>query len=124
VPHDELSLGVHITRTVDGELWLGPDAKYVARKDDYEADRRPVAEFLPSAQKLCPSLQLEDLRLGQSGIRPKLCRAGEPVCDFVVEPQPDDGRIMHLVGIESPGLTASPAIARLVAESIERSGVL
>lgn len=117
----KISLGVHLTRTVDGELWVGPDAKYVDAKDDYENGRRPVAEFLEPARRLCPALELADLRLGQAGLRPKSYGPGEPVRDYLIERQRDQPRIVHLVGIESPGLTASPAIARYVADLLDGS---
>jgi L-2-hydroxyglutarate oxidase LhgO len=111
-----IHLEVHFTKTVDGELWLGPNVKWITRKDDYESDRRPPQDFLPQAQRLCPTLCADDLRLGPSGIRPKRHGPNEPMPDFFIERQPDEPRIVHLVGIESPGLTASPAIARHVAD--------
>jgi L-2-hydroxyglutarate oxidase LhgO len=112
---------VHFTRTVDGELWLGPDARWIADKSDYETNRRPAVDFLPAAQRLCPALAAEDLRLGPSGIRPKRSGPGAPQLDFFIEPQPDEPRILHLIGIESPGLTASPAIALMAADWAARS---
>jgi L-2-hydroxyglutarate oxidase LhgO len=114
-----LSLGVHLTRTVDGELWVGPDAKYISAKDDYETARRPLEEFLVAAQKLCPALTLADLRFGQAGIRPKRYGPDEAVQDWHVALQHDDVRLIHLVGIESPGLTASPALAGFVADWLD-----
>ena len=105
-----LGLGVHLTRTVHGELWLGPDARFIDDKRDYESNRRPAEDFFEEAHALCPALEPGDLRVGPSGIRPKRHGPGEAAADFHVAPQADDPRILHMLGIESPGLTASPAI--------------
>jgi len=118
VPED-VSIGVHFTRTVAGELWLGPDARFIESKNDYESGRRPPADFLAAAQRLCPAFAAADLRLGPSGIRPKRTGPGEPQADFFIECQPGEPRVLHLVGIESPGLTASPAIAKMAAEMVD-----
>lgn len=115
---DRLGLGVHLTRTIDGDLWLGPNARYIERKDDYYYGRRPPEEFLEAAHRLCPALRCEHLRWGGSGIRPKRYGPDEKPLDFLIERQPDCPNILHLVGIESPGLTASPAIATLAADLI------
>ncbi|MCB1154770.1 NAD(P)/FAD-dependent oxidoreductase [bacterium] len=106
-----LGLGVHLTKTVDGELLAGPDARYIEGKDDYESGRRDARDFAEEARALCPELTPDDFRLGSTGIRPKIYGPGEAKADFHIATQPDDARIVHLLGIESPGLTASPAIA-------------
>ena len=111
VPREGASLGVHLTRTVFGELWIGPAVKYVARRDDYEADRLPLSYFHERAACLVDGLAPGDLRLGPSGIRPKRVPEGSPAADFLIERDPSLPNFVHLVGIESPGLTASPAIA-------------
>jgi L-2-hydroxyglutarate oxidase LhgO len=105
-------LGVHLTKTIGGELWLGPNARFIESRSDYESDRLSPESFYEAAQRMCPSLERTDLRLGPSGIRPKLSGPGEPARDFVIEKQPDDQRIVHLVGIDSPGLTAAAAIGK------------
>ncbi len=105
-----LGLGVHLTRTVHGELWLGPDARFIDDKGDYESNRRLAEDFFDEAHRLCPALEPGDLRVGPSGIRPKRHGPGEAAPDFHISPQRDDPRILHMIGIESPGLTASPAI--------------
>ena len=115
-----LSLGVHFTKTIDNELWLGPTAKYIKGKSDYESNRLDPKEFLSKAKKICPALNASDLRLGPSGIRPKRYGPGEKAPDFYIKAQKNDPRIIHLVGIESPGLTASPAIGQLACSMIEK----
>src|SRR5665213_322944 len=120
LPHtDQLGLGVHLTRTLWGTVLVGPTATYIAKKNDYEHGRLPVQEFLNSARVLVPELELADLRLAYSGIRPKLVPPeAHTVADFVITRDANCPRAIHLVGIESPGLTAAPAIARYVEQMV------
>ncbi len=117
LPHsDHLSLGMHLTRTLWGTVLVGPTARYVEGKNDYEHDRLPLGDFLRGAQLLLPELKLEDLKLAYSGLRPKLVPPDKhEIADFVITRDPSWPRAIHLVGIESPGLTSAPAIARYVA---------
>lgn len=123
LPHPEaMSLGVHLTRTLWDTVLLGPSARYVKEKDDYESDRLSLDEFATSAQALLPELKVEDLRLGYSGLRAKLvpprdASGNEPAggpADFVITRDPTVPAAIHLIGFESPGLTSAPAIARYV----------
>ncbi len=117
LPHsDALSLGVHFTKTLWGSVLVGPTARYVNEKNDYERDRLPVEEFSRNAKTLLPEIETQDLQLAYSGLRPKLVPPGkkEPA-DFVITRDRAVPRAIHLVGIESPGLTAAPAIAEQVA---------
>jgi glycerol-3-phosphate dehydrogenase len=120
LPHaDGLSLGVHFTKTMWGTLLLGPTARYVSAKNDYERDRLPAAEFARGAQGILPEIQESDLQLAYSGLRPKLVPPGSKgAADFVIERDAAVPRMIQLVGIESPGLTAAPSIAEHVAELI------
>jgi glycerol-3-phosphate dehydrogenase len=117
LPHaDGLSLGVHFTKTLWGTFLLGPTATYVDSKDNYEKDRLPIAAFAEAAQPLLPEIQEADLSLGYSGLRPKLVPpTGHGITDFVITRDPNVQNAIQLVGIESPGLTAAPAIAKYVA---------
>jgi glycerol-3-phosphate dehydrogenase len=120
LPHPGgLTLGVHLTRTMWGTILVGPSARYVQEKNDYERERLPVEDFLHSAQALLPELKLEDLHLAYSGLRPKLVPPTEHgIADFVITRDPVHSRAIQLVGIESPGLTAALAIARHVAPMV------
>ncbi len=115
LPHEgREGLGVHLTLDIDGGLHLGPDAEWLDEGEplDFRAadDRREA--FLHAAVRYLPRLAAGDLQPGQVGYRPKLSGPGQAARDFLIFA--DQGYV-HLGGIESPGLTASLAIARRVA---------
>lgn len=115
-------LGVHFTKTTAGCLQLGPNANYVASKEDYENGRTPVEAFYESAVQMVPSLRLEDLRPGYTGIRARLLTEHDHrFADFVIERDPQWANVIHLIGMESPGLTAALSIAESVAEMVKQS---
>ena len=116
LPHDDgLSLGVHLTRTLWGTVLVGPTADYVAEKNDYERNRLPVEEFVRRAKSMLPEIEAADLQLAYSGIRAKLVPPGHAgIADFVIERDANVTRAIQLIGIESPGLTSSLAIAEEV----------
>jgi len=117
--HDQLTLGAHFTKTLWGTTLVGPTAAYVEGKENYERDRLAIAEFAADAKTMLPEIEERDLQLGYSGLRPKLKAPGEKgIADFVIEPDREVPRVIHLLGIESPGLTAAPAIAEHVAELV------
>jgi glycerol-3-phosphate dehydrogenase len=108
-------LGVHFTRTTEGRLLLGPTARYVTRKDDYESNPEPLSSFFESGRRIVPSLRLEDLRPGYSGIRARLRPEHDHrFADFVIERDRRAPFVIHAIGMESPGLTASLSIAASV----------
>ena len=117
LPHtDGLSLGVHLTRTLWDTVLVGPTADYVAEKNDYERNRLPIEEFVRRAKSMLPDIEAADLQLAYSGIRAKLVPPGHSgIADFVIERDENVPRAIQLVGIESPGLTSSLAIAEHVA---------
>ena len=135
-PPGDLGLGIHLTRLWDGTLLIGPDARRVESKEDYgplpvfdeEGNLDPESgdfqRFFAPVKKYFPAVQEQDLHLAHCGIRPSLLPPGEKgFRDFRVEWDRNDPRVLHLLGIDSPGLTASPAIARHVADLLaERAG--
>ncbi|MBI5641256.1 MAG: NAD(P)/FAD-dependent oxidoreductase [Nitrospirae bacterium] len=122
VPHEELiGLGVHATLDLGGRLRFGPDAEYVDHVD-YAVDPGKRDSFYEGAVRIIPGLDREAFIPDMAGIRPKLYGEGDKVRDFVISDEADKGLpgLINLVGIESPGLTASPAIAKMVAGMVQK----
>jgi L-2-hydroxyglutarate oxidase LhgO len=120
--HDGLSLGVHFTKTLWGTVLLGPTATYVTGKDNYERDRLAIHDFAESARTLLPEVEDADLQLGYSGLRPKLVPpTGKGLADFVIMRDPAVPQAIHLVGMESPGLTAASSVAIHVSQLVDET---
>ena len=113
---EQAGVGIHITLSVDGAVRLGPDTKYVD-KIDYTVNENDKADFYRAAHRYLPSIQPQDLSPDFAGVRPKLQGPGEGFRDYIIRDEADKGLpgLINLIGIESPGLTASPAIAEYVA---------
>lgn len=116
VPDSPHSLGIHLTRTLGEETLIGPSAVQGFDKEDYEI-KTPREEFEKGAAAMVPDLNVHRIYPGYSGNRPKLYYHGALQTDFVILKQ-EMGRV-HLLGIESPGLTAAPAIAEYVATVVK-----
>jgi glycerol-3-phosphate dehydrogenase len=115
-PRDDTGLGIHITPTTEGNILLGPNAESVSDKRD-TASTRPVLDRLKEeAARLVPELRRVSFIHSYAGLRPKLVDpAGrEKFHDFVIEESAIRPGWINLMGIESPGLTAAPAIAEMV----------
>jgi L-2-hydroxyglutarate oxidase LhgO len=114
LPHaDRSGLGVHVTLDIDGGVHLGPDTEWLDDTAvlDYRSDDTRRAAFVEAARSYLPWLTEDDVAPGQVGYRPKLHDPGGPARDFLLWV---DRGYVHLGGIESPGMTASLALARLV----------
>ncbi len=116
-PKGGAGLGIHITPTTDGNILLGPSADYTNDGDDVRTTAKIRRQLLSEASEFLPGLTPRDVITAYSGMRPKLVpsKVGG-FGDFVIEEVPEAPGVMQLVGIESPGLTAAPAIAEKVSD--------
>lgn len=113
-------LGVHLTLDLGGQARFGPDVEWTDRPDDYEVDPARADAFYGAIRKYWPGLPDRSLVPGYVGIRPKLQAPGEAARDFKVQGPAEHGvpGLVNLYGIESPGLTASLALAAEVAATL------
>ena len=125
VPVKELGvLGVHITPTIEGNILLGPSAEFIDDDDDVSTTKKMMKQLLEEAKEIIPSLPDKAVINAYSGIR---CKLSPPEAggwaDYRIEESKHTPGMINLLGIESPGLTAAPAIAkevvRMISEKIE-----
>lgn len=109
-------LGVHLTIDLGGQARFGPDVEWVDNALDYRVDPARSAAFYASIRRYWPDLPDGALQPGYAGIRPKLGGPGTATADFMIQGPAEHGvpGLVNLYGIESPGLTASLAIAEAV----------
>jgi L-2-hydroxyglutarate oxidase LhgO len=113
-------LGVHITLDLAGQARFGPDVEWIERIE-YSVDPGRSARFYAAIRRYWPGLPDGALSPGYAGIRPKTAGPKDPAPDFLIQGH-EAHRIpglVHLFGIESPGLTASLALADTVAASLQ-----
>jgi L-2-hydroxyglutarate oxidase LhgO len=113
-------LGTHVTLDLAGRMRFGPDVEWIDHYD-YAVDPRRAETFYKAIRSYFPGLPDNSLAADYAGIRPKLTGPGEPAADFVIDTPAAHGvpRLVHLFGIESPGLTASLSMAEQVVESLD-----
>lgn len=116
-------LGIHVTLDLAGGARFGPDVEWV-QSSDYAVDERRRDAFVAAIRRYCPDLDASRLQPGYTGIRPKIAGPGEPAADFCIQGPERHGTegLVNLYGIESPGLTASLAIADEVAARLGTGG--
>lgn len=112
-------LGVHVTLDLAGRMRFGPDVEWIDR-EDYAVDRGRAHAFEAAIRRYWPTLPAGCLVPDYAGIRPKLTGPGMPAADFMIQTPAENGvpGVVNLFGIESPGLTASLAIADSVAAMV------
>jgi len=111
------SLGIHAGIDLAQNLRFGPDENYIdGNVIDYDVKESAKDEFFESVSKYLPAVKLEDFYPDTAGIRPKLQGPDDDFRDFVIKEEKELGLegFINLIGIESPGLTAAPAIAKMV----------
>lgn len=118
---EKAGLGVHVTVDMGGQAKFGPDVEWVDDPGNLDVDPKRAEKFYAAIRRYWPDLPDGALSPGYAGMRPKLQAPGEPAQDFVIQGPREHGvaGLVNLFGIESPGLTASLAIAEHVAELLE-----
>jgi L-2-hydroxyglutarate oxidase LhgO len=108
-------LGVHVTLDLAGRMRFGPDVEWIEH-ENYDVDPGRAGAFYRSIRDYWPDLPDGALQPDYAGIRPKLTGLGEPAADFMIDAPKDHGLpgLVHLFGIESPGLTAALSLAQEV----------
>lgn len=115
-------LGVHVTLDMGGRARFGPNVEWLVSDDpaeiDYTVSPGIAAQFAPVIARYWPGVREEMLTPDYSGVRPKLSGRGQANADFRIDGPATHGLpgLVNLFGIESPGLTASLAIAEHVAQ--------
>lgn len=114
---NEAGLGTHLTLDLGGRGRLGPDVEWLPEGAeapfDYSVPDALAETFHQAAGSFWPDLRLDQLSADYAGIRPKLVGPGQTPADFVIQ-NAAQGRLINLLGIESPGLTSSLAIGDYV----------
>jgi len=112
--------GIHVTLDLTGRMRLGPNAYYVD-EIDYSVDSLQKKAFYESVVRFLPSIEYDDLEPEMAGIRAKLQAEGEDFRDFAINHECNKGLpgFINLIGIDSPGLTSAPAIAKYISTLVE-----
>jgi L-2-hydroxyglutarate oxidase LhgO len=115
-------LGTHVTLDLGGKARFGPDVQWVD-EIDYSFDDSRRADFAQAIRRYYPRLEETRLLPAYTGIRPKTSGAGQPAADFCIRGPSahDNSPYIALYGIESPGLTASLALAEHVTALLKGS---
>jgi L-2-hydroxyglutarate oxidase LhgO len=121
-PPQDATVGIHTVPDLAGGMRLGPYDVW-SETVDYTVDEGLQDLFFDACRPFLPALRREDLVPDQAGIQAKRYGPGERSLDFVIREESDRGLpgLVNLVGIESPGLTASPAIGPYVADLVARA---
>ncbi len=119
-PADGSGLGVHLTPTTNGNILIGPSADYLDDGEDLANTASVMEQLKKEAFELMPQLKETSFIKNYSGMRPKLYtkESGKGFADFIIEESEQFPGMINLMGIESPGLTSAPAIAKYVIEEL------
>lgn len=113
-------LGIHVTLDLAGRMRFGPDVEWIDRMN-YEVDPRRADSFYAAIRSYWPGLPDNSLVPDYAGIRPKITGPGQPAADFYIDRPTGHGLpgLVHLFGIESPGLTSALSLAEYVIAGLE-----
>ena len=115
------TLGIHLSFDQNNSVKLGPSAHWLENKnEDYDIDEKLIDQFYNEGKLYIKNLQKDDLRPDYSGIRPKIYIDNNPMSDFYIEHE--ESKVLpgwiNLIGIESPGITASIAIGEKISKIV------
>jgi glycerol-3-phosphate dehydrogenase len=112
-------LGVHLTPTIDGNVMIGPSAEFINSREDTKTTKEKARQLIEGAKDLLPSIPLNQIIYGFAAVRSKITPPEEKTSrDFII--QEDLENFINMIGMESPGLTSSPAIAKLIVQMIKQ----
>ncbi|MEX1307346.1 MAG: FAD-dependent oxidoreductase, partial [Eubacteriales bacterium] len=114
----KMGKGILVTPTVEGNLLLGPTSENIEDKDDFSTTRSGLKSVLDIAKKSVPDLDLKGVITSFAGLR-----AVPEGGDFIIRPSETNPHIIDCIGIESPGLSSSPAIGEYVLELLQKAGL-
>ncbi|MCB2296639.1 NAD(P)/FAD-dependent oxidoreductase [Clostridium tagluense] len=121
----EGGLGVHLTSSIHGNIFIGPSANYIDENDNYSSTEDIMNMLIKEGTKILPQIKREHFIRNFSGIRPKLVSKEKGgYADFVIEERKEIPNVINLIGIESPGLTCAVPIAEYVVEKIKNRETL
>lgn len=117
LPPGNGGLGVHLTKDIEGQTFFGPDA-WPVEELDYSINEQSLENMWPAIAELFKTVEKKDLSLAYTGIRPKIRKSADDELepDFLYQNKNKHGieNYHEFLGIESPGLTAAPALAKLI----------
>jgi glycerol-3-phosphate dehydrogenase len=112
-------LGVHLTPTIDGNILIGPSAEFINEREDKSTTKEKIKQLIEGAKCILPSIPISEIIYAFSAVRSKITSPEEKESrDFIIREDLDN--FINLIGIESPGLTSSPAIAKMIVEMIKK----
>lgn len=121
----EGGLGVHITPTIEGNILIGPSSEYIQTKCDCGTTSEVMKKLLNEAKELLPSINFRQVIRNYAGIRSKLVDPSKGgFGDFIIKESDKTPNLINLIGIESPGLTASVPIAKMMAGILNGKEIL
>jgi L-2-hydroxyglutarate oxidase LhgO len=119
-PRIDGGLGIHVTLDLAGRMRFGPDVEWIS-EESYDVSPARATSFYETIRRYWPELPDGSLQPDFAGVRPKVTGPGEPAADFIVDAPANHGLagMIHLFGIESPGLTAALSLAEEVLSGLD-----
>ena len=112
-------LGVHLTPTIDGNIMIGPTEEFIDSREDTRTTREKIEELVEGAKDLLPPIPINQIIYGFAAVRSKITPPEEKTSrDFIIREELEN--FINMIGMESPGLTSSPAIAKLIVQMVKK----